>query len=81
MDYWTVSHSEASRFGFFCRECHKYINKGDHIAIRDGRKIRLIYHEDCFNGKEDPRTQSGSSFNQGRLPNKCFQSRAPTSKY
>ena len=81
MEYWTVNHTTAGRFGFMCRECHRYINKGEYIAIRDGRKIILIYHESCFSGEGDPRTQIGSSFNAGRLSKGCFQSHAPSSKY
>ncbi|KAA6363545.1 MAG: hypothetical protein EZS28_040928 [Streblomastix strix] len=29
---------------------------------RDGRKIRLFYHVDCFSGQSDPRSQPGSSY-------------------
>ncbi len=30
--------------------------------VRDGRKLRFFYHEDCFTGDADPRTQVSSSF-------------------
>ena len=81
MDYWTLSNSTAERFGFMCRECHKYINKGEPITKRDGRKIRLIYHKDCFSGDADPRTQKGSSFNSHRMPTSCFHTVAPKFKF
>ncbi|CAG9331762.1 unnamed protein product [Blepharisma stoltei] len=81
MDYWTIGHMVASRYGHNCRECHRAIDKGERIIYRDGRKIRLMYHEKCFSGTADPRTQVGSSFNQGRMPKSCFQSKAPPSKF
>ena len=31
---------------------------------RDGRKLRFFYHASCFTGSEDPRTQTGSSFEE-----------------
>jgi hypothetical protein len=31
---------------------------------RDGRKLRFFYHERCFTGDADPRTQSFSSFEE-----------------
>ena len=63
MEYWTIERMIATRFGHTCRECHKYIGKGERIIYRDGRRIRLMYHENCFSGTADPRTQKGSSFN------------------
>lgn len=33
---------------------------------REGRKLRFFYHVECFSGEADPRTQSGSSFEQER---------------
>lgn len=64
-----------------CRECHTAIEPGDDIMYRDGRRIRLMYHENCFSGDADPRTQKGSSFNSGRLPKSSFSLKAPPSKY
>jgi hypothetical protein len=46
--------------------------------VRDGRKLRLTYHIDCFKGDGDPRTQPGSSFFEGRLP--VFNDHAPDTK-
>jgi len=67
-DYWTLSFGTACRNGWSCRSCRKAIAKGEKIAVRDGRKLRLTYHADCFEGDGDPRTQPGSSFFEGRLP-------------
>lgn len=30
--------------------------------VRDGRKLRFFYHEKCFIGDADPRTQTNSTF-------------------
>ena len=54
--YWKQTESIASRCTYKCRECKKYIKKGSKIIQRDGRKIRLIYHAECFSGSSDPRT-------------------------
>lgn len=81
MDYWTVHHSKASRVGFMCKECKHYINIGEPIAQRDGRRIRLIYHEKCFSGDADPRTQYSSSYHEGKFAKACFQDHAPEHKY
>jgi hypothetical protein len=58
--YWTVSRGPAVRPGT-CRECRRAIAAGDPVVARDGRKIRLFYHEACFSGDADPRTQAVSS--------------------
>jgi hypothetical protein len=33
---------------------------------REGRKLRFMYHIECFSGEADPRTQKNSSFNEER---------------
>ena len=33
-----------------CRECRKVIVKGEPVMVRDGRKMRFLYHADCFSG-------------------------------
>eukprot|EP00759_Apiculatamorpha_spiralis_P008593 PhF_6_TR15531/c0_g1_i1/m.24149 len=78
MDYWTVSGGVADRV-YTCRACKSIINKGQEIRCRDGRKIRLIYHEGCFNGADDPRTQSGSSFQNPKFST-VLQQKAPETK-
>ena len=79
-DYWTVSRGSAVRFGWKCRECKKDIAKGEKIVARDGRKIRLFYHEGCFSGSSDPRTQSNNTMNQNRHPKTSFTESAPPQK-
>lgn len=78
-DYWTVSRGQAVRFGWKCRECRKDISKGANIVARDGRKIRLYYHEACFSGASDPRTQNNSSFTENKFE-KSFNKAAPEKK-
>lgn len=36
--------------------------KGETVFVRDGRKLRFFYHEACFTGDADPRTQEKSSY-------------------
>lgn len=79
-EYWTVSKGVANRT-FTCRECKKTINKGQELVARDGRKIRLVYHTDCFSGDADPRTQPNSSYNDGRyVPAAHISDKAPQKK-
>ena len=66
-EYWTVSHAVSNRFGMTCRECRDTINKGESYVARDGRRIRLVYHDKCFSGDADPRTQSQSTAHRGAL--------------
>ncbi|XP_075251376.1 uncharacterized protein LOC142343884 [Convolutriloba macropyga] len=79
-DYWTVSRGVAVRYGWKCRECKVDIAKGEKIVARDGRKIRLFYHENCFSGSSDPRTQSNNTMNQNRHPKSSFNMAAPSQK-
>ena len=65
-DYWVASHTVATRTGWCCRECKPVITKGEPIVVRDGRRIRFFYHERCFSGIADPRSQPHSSFASGR---------------
>jgi len=44
---------------FNCRECKGIIYKDAPMVCRDGRKLRFHYHEKCFSGEADPRTQAG----------------------
>ena len=78
MDYWTVSSGPAIRT-FSCRECKGIIYKGQEMKVRDGRKIRLFYHEDCYSGSADPRTQQHSSFYDARYDH-CISQTAPPIK-
>lgn len=78
--YWTVSFGVCTRLGLTCRECRAPLFKGQRIAARDGRKIRLTYHDECFSGDADPRTQKNASSAEGRLPQACFSQQAPARK-
>eukprot|EP00747_Dinoflagellata_sp_TGD_P170121 gnl/TRDRNA2_/TRDRNA2_200876_c0_seq1.p1 gnl/TRDRNA2_/TRDRNA2_200876_c0~~gnl/TRDRNA2_/TRDRNA2_200876_c0_seq1.p1 ORF type:complete len:201 (+),score=15.93 gnl/TRDRNA2_/TRDRNA2_200876_c0_seq1:147-749(+) len=61
--YWEVSGPEPmNRNGCSCRACKSMIKKGDMVMSRDGRKMRFFYHERCFTGGADPRTQDGSQY-------------------
>lgn len=77
--YWTVSYGNACRNGFSCRECRALIPLNAPVAIRDGRKMRLFYHLDCFTHDSDPRTQNNSSFQRPEF-GKSFQAEAPAVK-
>lgn len=79
--YWTISHGHANRTGWSCRQCHSVIYQGQPIIIRDGRKLRLMYHEHCFSGQSDPRTQSGSSYHEQKWTTaQSIQPKAPPVK-
>jgi hypothetical protein len=49
------------------------------IAVRDGRKMRLFYHAECFSESSDPRTQQNSSFKKEKFKD-SFQDQAPLQK-
>lgn len=34
--------------------------------VRDGRKLRFFYHEKCFTGTADPRTQENGTFAENK---------------
>ena len=60
--YWELSGPLPINRTVSCRACKKPVYKGDMVMVRDGRKLRFHYHEACFGGDADPRTQPGSSF-------------------
>ncbi len=79
--YWTITHGHANRTGWSCRECRTVIYQGEPIVIRDGRKLRLMYHEHCYSGGSDPRTQAGSSYHDQKWTNaQSIQGKAPPVK-
>jgi hypothetical protein len=79
--YWTITHGHANRTGWSCRECHSVIYQGEPIVTRDGRKLRLMYHEQCYSGSSDPRTQTGSSYHDQKWVNaQSIQQKAPPVK-
>jgi hypothetical protein len=60
--YWELSGPcVANRHGS-CRACKRIILKGDNMMVRDGRKLRFLYHVHCFTGSADPRTQDNGTF-------------------
>lgn len=60
--YWELSGPLTANRQGTCRACRKIIYKGDMVMVRDGRKLRFFYHECCFTGDADPRSQSNSSY-------------------
>jgi hypothetical protein len=76
--YWTVSSGVASRTGWSCRECRQVIAKGEAIRVRDARKMRFFYHDACFSGDADPRTQASSTFHTGKFSH--LAEKAPEAK-
>ncbi|KNC99100.1 uncharacterized protein SPPG_06044 [Spizellomyces punctatus DAOM BR117] len=78
-EYWTVSEGPAIRTQT-CRECRRTIYKDEHVKVRDGRKIRLFYHPECFSGDADPRTQAGSSYHDPRYSTARLAPTAPPVK-
>eukprot|EP00761_Pharyngomonas_kirbyi_P008041 gb/GECH01008052.1/.p1 GENE.gb/GECH01008052.1/~~gb/GECH01008052.1/.p1 ORF type:complete len:103 (+),score=21.42 gb/GECH01008052.1/:1-309(+) len=81
INYWTVSEGKTVSPNTTCRECRQPIPKGTPAMCRDGRRIRLFYHKECFSGEADPRTQNNSSYGKRRkYPSQAFQSSAPQKK-
>ena len=62
--YWALSGPLAANRTMNCRACKKSVYKGQIVMVREGRKLRFIYHEGCFTGDADPRTQEGSSYDK-----------------
>ncbi len=60
--YWALSGPLPANRLVNCRACKKSVYKGVPVMVREGRKLRFFYHESCFTGDADPRTQEGSSF-------------------
>jgi hypothetical protein len=60
--YWELSGPSLANRQGSCRACKKIIYKGDAVMVREGRKLRFLYHKECFTGDADPRTQDNSSF-------------------
>lgn len=62
--YWELSGPIAAQRVYSCRACRQTIQKGELMMARDGRKLRFLYHQRCFTGTADPRTQVGSSYEE-----------------
>lgn len=51
------------------------------IIVRDGRKLRFMYHERCFSGSLDPCSQSDSSYHEQKWANvRSIQDKASSVK-
>eukprot|EP00600_Ochromonadales_sp_CCMP1393_P010432 CAMPEP_0174956872 /NCGR_PEP_ID=MMETSP0004_2-20121128/1763_1 /TAXON_ID=420556 /ORGANISM="Ochromonas sp., Strain CCMP1393" /LENGTH=135 /DNA_ID=CAMNT_0016204929 /DNA_START=40 /DNA_END=447 /DNA_ORIENTATION=+ len=62
--YWELSGPMAVNRITTCRACKKTIYKGSKVMVRDGRKLRFFYHQACFTGGADPRTQDNSTYSE-----------------
>uniref|UniRef100_A0A7S2TQT0 PARP-type domain-containing protein n=1 Tax=Lotharella oceanica TaxID=641309 RepID=A0A7S2TQT0_9EUKA len=72
----------ARDLGHTCRECKRPLTKiGETIAIRRGGRIEMRYHEACFSGESDPRTQKKASHKQGKWVRCVAGTKAPLGKY
>jgi hypothetical protein len=60
--YWALSGPTPVNRLVSCRACKKSVYKGTNVMVREGRKLRFFYHEACFTGDADPRTQDNSSY-------------------
>lgn len=61
-NYWELSGPKPINRIVSCRACKGTVFKNSNVYVRDGRKLRFFYHEQCFTGNEDPRTQVGATF-------------------
>lgn len=62
--YWELSGPVKVNRIVTCRACKKSIRMNSLVYVRDGRKLRFFYHQECFTGDADPRTQVNSSFSE-----------------
>jgi hypothetical protein len=62
--YWELSGPLPINRIATCRACKQSIRVNAQVMVRDGRKLRFFYHEECFTGSADPRTQTHSSFSE-----------------
>ncbi|CAM9822649.1 unnamed protein product, partial [Choristocarpus tenellus] len=82
--YWDFAFRLLSKneLGHKCRECRQpFADTNDVIAVRRGGRIELRYHEQCFSGLADPRTQPASSANMGKFSNSLRGTEAPHEMY
>ena len=62
--YWELSGPTPINRIATCRACRQSIRVNSMVFCRDGRKLRFFYHQSCFTGDADPRTQQSSSFTE-----------------
>ncbi|CAM9515415.1 unnamed protein product, partial [Discosporangium mesarthrocarpum] len=83
-NYWDFAFRMPGKsdLGHKCRECrHPFTNLREAIAVRRGGRIELRYHEDCFSGVADPRSQPSSSANTGKFVKSLQGTEAPQEIY
>eukprot|EP01063_Lacrimia_lanifica_P025520 TRINITY_DN3334_c0_g1_i1.p5 TRINITY_DN3334_c0_g1~~TRINITY_DN3334_c0_g1_i1.p5 ORF type:complete len:109 (+),score=22.33 TRINITY_DN3334_c0_g1_i1:1139-1465(+) len=81
--YWSYAYRTVERkdIGHKCKECKAPFGKlGEPMAVRRGGRIELKYHQACFSGEADPRSQNGSSYASGRW-DKRLSHEAPAGQY
>lgn len=81
--YWSYTPRRAEKrdLGHKCRECKRaFRSLGEPLVVRRGGRIEMRYHEKCFSGTADPRTQSQSSFHTHPL-GASIPDQAPTQRY
>ena len=69
-NYWAfeIRYPTIRDIGHTCRECKlPFKSYDENVVLRRGGRIELRYHEKCFSGKADPRTQVASSFHKGKF--------------
>ncbi|KAF5827677.1 hypothetical protein DUNSADRAFT_256 [Dunaliella salina] len=64
-----------------CRECKGMINKGEPCYARDGRRIRLFYHDRCFSNADDPRSQPSTKEKTAKYGTSIGASAPPVKGY
>uniref|UniRef100_A0A7S1LEE0 Uncharacterized protein n=1 Tax=Neobodo designis TaxID=312471 RepID=A0A7S1LEE0_NEODS len=67
--YWAsqARSCEPRDVGHPCKECKRPFQRvGEPLMVRRGGRIELRYHEQCYSGSADPRTQASSSFNSSQ---------------
>ena len=65
-DYWELSGPTPVNRCVSCRACKQTIYKNSSVYTRTGRKLRFFYHENCFSGSADPRTQKNGAFTDSK---------------
>eukprot|EP01084_Bolivina_argentea_P101048 181234_1 len=79
---WKVRKCRRDDLWNTCRECKQPFTKlGENLSIRRGGRIELRYHEGCFSGIADPRSQAGSTANKGKYAAALSKTAAPRLPY
>ncbi len=79
---WKVRKCRREDLWNTCRECKQPFTKlGENLSVRRGGRIELRYHEECFSGIADPRSQAGSTANKGKYAAALSKTSAPRLPY